>query len=353
MALLAAACSASPDNTDGFGYRSEVLPPSPEGATSPTTTKAPGPAGAPAATFRLPTTSASIGGCQVFPPDHYMNATNIDTLPVHPRSSEYLSDLGGADAPVRFTTSKIWEGARGGTPINVVDSRQTGFSTVNLNMWWTSASYTGGYPIPTNPRVQGYPSAQWDKHLLIVDAHECMAYELIQYDPAIVALTGIRSALAGMRYPLNSTEMTAITTNAPLTPMIGQFVMLDEVRARNVPHVLAFCSNRISQSHVWPARRSDGTSTSTSSLPMGAWLRLKAGTDTSHLGAGAKSVANAMRTRGVILTDSCPYPFSLMAENSSEWNDADLQTLRTLDATDFEVVDANTIRADTSSYRIR
>lgn len=135
-------------------------------------------------------------------------------------------------------------------------------------------SYRGGYPIPGSPKVQGHPSAQWDKHLLMVDTAECTAYELIQYDPFLVELLGVRSAMHGVKYPLNSVVPPTVTTNSPNTPMIGQYVLVDEVRRREVPHVLAFCSNTISSDHVWPARMSDGQVAAGEGLPMGSWIRL-------------------------------------------------------------------------------
>jgi hypothetical protein len=42
-----------------------------------------------------------------------------------------------------------------------------------------------------------------------------------------------------------------------------------------------------------------------------------------------------------------------MAENSSRWNDDDLQALRSLTAADFEVVDVRPMQADAGSFRIR
>jgi hypothetical protein len=37
--------------------------------------------------------AADIGSCPVFPPDHILN-TRVDTLPVHPRSAQYINSIG-------------------------------------------------------------------------------------------------------------------------------------------------------------------------------------------------------------------------------------------------------------------
>jgi hypothetical protein len=295
-----------------------------------------------------------MGGCTLFPRDHYMNAVNVDTLPVLPQSANWLSDLGnGTPAPLKFPTSRIWQGARGGTPLNLVDSRQRGFTNVLLNYSYSPNAFRGPYPIPSDPKVQGHPSAQWDKHLLTVDVADCRAYELIQYDPFMVALSGIHSALSGASYPLDTTDMPRMTTNSPKTPMIGQYVRVDEVAAGEIPHVMAFCSDRISPSHLWPARDSDGVIPGPNAMPMGTWIRLKADVDASSFPAGARAVVEALRERGAVLTDTCSHSFSLLAENSASWNDSVMQQISRLTTSDFEVVDTTPMKVSETSYQIR
>lgn len=349
VAALVGACAAAPegDGTGADGVRAPATPSDP----APPTSASPAPVGA--GTFRMAATRASTAGCAMFPPDHFLNTTGIERLPVHPRSAEWIRSLGGAGATVKFPTTSIWQSARGGMPINVVDSRVTGFSDVVMNPWGSSRSYRGPYPIPDDVRVQGHPSAQWDRHVLIVDVADCTAYELIQYDPLVHRLTGVHTALSGTRYPLGSSEWPTMTTNAPKTPMLGQYVLVDEVERGSVDHVIGFCSDEISTAHQWPARKSDGVVTDPGAIPMGAWLRLRADADLSGFGPGARTVARALRTHGTVLTDTCAHDFLLQAENSDRWNDEDLQALRSLDATDFEVVDTASLQVDGTSFRIR
>lgn len=347
-AVVAAGCTVSPDGSVDQSTRPVIRP---TATTTPGTPTTAAPAPAPAGRHRLSATAARVGDCPMFPPDHYLNAVNIDELPVHPRSNAWLDDMGRAST-VDFPSSTVWDGARGGMPVNVVDSRETGFTAVMMNPFWPSSYYGGRYPLPSNPRVQGYPSAQWDRHLLIVDTAECMAYELIQYDTVLASL-GVHSALSGARYPLDSTDRLPTSTNAPKTPMLGQYVLDDEVAAGEVPHVMAFCSNRISTRSVWPAKASDGAVDSTGTIPMGAWVRLRSNVDTSRFGPQAKVVAAALRERGAVLTDTCGHRFHLMAENSGEWNNADMDSIEALDMSDFEVVDASGLAADGTSFRIR
>lgn len=326
MATVGAACAAAPRNP----------------------TPPPGPG-----IFRPAAVQAKIANCSMYPVDHYMNATNIDLLPVHPRSQEWLEYMGGAAAPAKFPSSQIWQSARGGMPINVVDSRETGFVRVFINNTVYANPYMGPYPLPARPMVQGHPGAQWDRKVIVLDSAECIGYEILQYDPLITELTGRHNGIGGARYRLDSSSRPTTRTTASRVPVLGQHVLLAEAQAGKVDHVIGFCSNRISPDYVWPASASDGVDPS--AMPMGTWIRLRSDIDTSSFGPGAQAVAEALREHGAVLTDTCAHDFHLFGENSPDWNDADMQMIRTLTAADFDVIDASAMRLndDENSLAIR
>ena len=309
------------------------------------------------ALFHDSQTTATLGGCRVFPADHYMNATNVNSLPVRAESAAWLNSIGGASTNLVAPSSNIWQGSRPGTPMNIVDSRSTGFKPVTFGHDWSAKSYLGPYPLPASPALQGAPnlSGAWDKRLMVVDSAECMAYELIQYSQVWNGTSFNRNALAGVRYPLNSNDMPLGTTNAPNTPMIGQYVLNSEVKSGTIPHVMAFCSQntRISTSSLWPARKSDGFNTAADAMPMGTWIRLGSNIDPSSFTGGTRVIVEALQTRGAILTDSCAHQFSLLAENSADWNNADMAQLTRLTPADFQVVDSAIMKVSDSSYAVR
>ena len=346
LALIAGACAAAPDAENGGAAIAPTPSTPPVTSPSATTTTV---ASNPNLSFAARSTEASIGGCELFPPDHYLNATNVDRLPVHPRSAAWTTYLARNGETFDAPSSSIWEGARGGMPINVVDSRVQKMRTVILNDSWTAHNYKGGYPIPDDPRIEGHPSAQWDKHLLIVDVADCSAYELIQYD----RFWDLHMALSGVRYSLTTTERPRITTNAADTPMIGQYAMLEEVQRGRIAHALGFCTTQMSTDHVWPARRSDGKVSAAEAPPMGAWLRLRGDVDLSRFTGQARVIAEALRRHGMILTDTCGHQLNLMAENSDGWVKAEMRQLETLNAKHFEVVDATPMMRSTSSFEVR
>lgn len=317
--------------------------------TSSSTTSTTAPTGT---TFQPSAVTANIGGCQLYPRNHFLNATNVDRLPVSASSAAWTSFLGGSSTQlVAGFTSSVWSGSRPGMPMNVVDSRKSGMTSVLFDYTYTD-SYSGGYPVPANPVVEGAPNPEWDKHVIMVDQADCTSYELIQYDSLWRTLFGSVKALAGARVPLGSTTPVP-TTNAAQTPMVGQNVLVSEVVAGKVDHVVGFCTTELHPGAVWPARASDGKSTNPSAIRTGAWLRLKAGTSTSGFTGQARPVVEALRTHGAVLTDTCGQKFALMGENSTAWNDAELAQLGRLTAADFEVVDTAPMKVSDSSWAIR
>ena len=124
--------------------------------------------------------------------------------------------------------------------------------------------------------------------------------------------------------------------------------------AGDVDHAIGFCSNRISTKFQWPARRSDGVVTSPDAMPMGTWIRLRSDADTSGFGPGRQHRRRGLREHGAILTDTCAHPFHLLAENSSGWNDDDLQAAaHAWTRTTSRSSTPHSMRADTTSLRIR
>jgi hypothetical protein len=137
--------------------------------------------------------------------------------------------------------------------------------------------------------------------------------------------------------------------------MIGQYVLNSEVKSGTIPHVMAFCSQntRISTTSMWPARKSDGFNTAADAMPMGTWLRLGADVDSSSFTGGARVIVEALQTRGAILTDSCAHQFSLLAENSAAWDNADMAQLTRLTPADFEAVNSAAMKVSDTSYAVR
>lgn len=315
-----------------------------------------GPDGSVPTSFRAERVTAEIGGCPLFTVDHYQNARFINRLPVHTKSDVWIQSIINAkpDANLGAPTSQIYNGSRSGFPLNVVDSRVTGKEYVMTHGVLAELGWQGHYPMPNNPMVEGYPSVQWDQHLFVVDQADCMAYELIMFEPRLKGIfSPFYSAEFGVRYPLNTPDRMRYTTNSPNTPMVSQYARPSEASEDRIDHAMSFCLNTISTDHVWPARDSDGQIKSQNTIPMGAWVRLKENVDLSNFHGQGKVIAQALKEHGMILTDSCGRHFGLMVESSSDWIDSEVAALKSLTPHLFEVVDTSPMMISEDTFQIR
>ena len=297
-----------------------------------------------------------VGGCPLFPRDHAFHAS-VAALPVRRDSAEVVAALGGRSLAVRpaFSAS-IWQGSRSGIPVNVVDSRLTAPVDVDGGTY-AYLSDLSGHPIPASPRLEGWPGMAWDRHLLIVDSATCTASEMFFVTPPGLSPTRRWSAETAVRIDLGSNSPRAEgTATASGTSMLAGMVRYDEVARDRLDHAVGVSVPTIRAGAVrWPATHTDGRSEHPRAPEMGSWLRLRRDVDLSALGPQARVVARALRDHGAVVVDTNHDGLALLGEPDERWDDADLATLRTLTAADFEVVDPDPMRAEpgTESYRIR
>ena len=315
--------------------------------TIPPTTSAPAPAAAPVTT--APAVRSGLAGCPLFPADNAFNA-QVLTLPVRSDSAAVVAAAGGAGQRVRAGfTSGVWQGSRGGYPVNVVDSRSDS-SVDYLIRAYPGVSDPAGHTLPAVPRFEGWPTIAWDRHLLTVDTATCTSSEAFNVSPPWENPLGRWMADSAVHFDLRSNELPArgSATAAGLSLLHG-LVRYDEVASGRVGHAVTVTLPQIRQGDaVWPARYSDGRSTNPAAPQMGSWLRLRADVDLSGLGPQARTVAEAMKVHGAVVGDTGPGGLVLNGEPDERWNDSDLRGLGSLSLADFELVDASGMRVDDS-----
>ena len=76
---------------------------------------------------------------------------------------------------------------------------------------------------------------------------------------------------------------------------------------------------------------------------MGLRLRLKAGVDVSSFSPRMRVILTAMRRYGIILADNGSAWF-FSGASDPRWNDDELNELKALTGSDFEVVDTSALR---------
>ncbi len=109
----------------------------------------------------------------LFPTDNPWN-TRVDTLPVDANSAAYLASM-GLTTGLHADFGTIWDGAPNGIPYVCVTGTQ---KKVPVTFEYADESDPGPYPIPSNAPIEGGPSSDGDRHVLVLDVDHQLLYEL-------------------------------------------------------------------------------------------------------------------------------------------------------------------------------
>ncbi len=299
-----------------------------------------------------PGTSATVGPCRIFPPDSPWNRyVSGDPLSAH--GADYLAAMN--------TSTKLhpdwgdWSTNHYGIPWQMgTGAPQVAFS------WQASWGNTDSdpdpcatsqycYPIPTNAKIEGGPSAAPgdDRHLLLLDTagapNDCTLYEVYQAQnfssPPWLAANGAI-------FHLGSTTLRAdglTSADAAGLPILPGLVRYDEVAAGEVQHAIRFTMNTTSSYFIHPATHA-ASSHGLYAPPMGLRLRMKVGTDVAAASSAGKVIFAAMKKYGVILADNGS-DWYFGGDSDDRWAplmDALVADFGRLHGSDFEVVETGT-----------
>jgi hypothetical protein len=263
-------------------------------------------------------------GCPLFPSSNVWNK-RVDGLAVASNSTTLVATIGaGAHLHPDFGSYAGY-----GIPYNVVGSAT---KRVPVSFDYADESDAGPYPIPSNPRIE----AGSDRHLLMWDTAACKLYELF----AAVKTTAGWRAGSGAIWDLRSNALRPngwTSADAAGLPILPGLVRYDEVAAGAIRHAIRFTAPSTRSAHIYPARHDAGDGSAPSLPPMGTRLRLKASFDTSGFSPRMRVILTAMKRYGIILADNgSPWFFS--GASDPRWNDDELNQLKRLVGSDFEVV---------------
>ena len=107
--------------------------------------------------------------------------------------------------------------------------------------------------------------------------------------------------------------------------------------AGEITHASRFTMRCSDSSHVPPASHDAGNCSDPNAPPMGLRVRLKSSFDVSTYNATAQIFLRAWKKYGLILADNGSN-FFVTGEDSPNWNDDDLNALKNVPASAFEVV---------------
>ena len=290
---------------------------------------------------------AASGSCPVLPADNVWHS-KVTGLPVLAKSGAYVASIGGDRTVHPDFGAGTYEGRPFGMPITTVAAGQ---AKVRVSFEYAGESDKGPYPIPADARIEGGPTADGDRHVILHDATNCKLYELF----AARRTGGSWSAGSGAIFDLRSNALRPsgwTSADAAGLPIMPGLVRYDEVAAGRIDHAIRITAPRTRNAFVWPARHA-ASSSSDGSLPaMGQRFRLKASVDVSGLPAQARVVAQALKTYGAILADNGS-AWYLSGTQDDRWNNDALHALGRLRGSDFEAVDASGLMVSADSGRAR
>ncbi len=262
--------------------------------------------------------------CTLFPATNVWNR-RVDSLPVASNSATLINTIGAGQRG----HPDFGEYLGYGIPVNVVGA-STPRSSVSFT--WPSESDAGPYPIPSNPKIEG----GGDRHILMWDVERCRLYELFA---AHRTSSGWRAG-SGAIWNLRSNALRPngwTSADAAGLPILPGLVRYDEVAAGAIHHAIRFTAPETRNAHIYPARHHAGAGSSSSLPPMGLRVRLKAGFDMGDYSPRMRVILIAMQRYGMILADNgSPWFFSGVSD--VRWDDEELNQLKDLRGSDFEVV---------------
>lgn len=269
----------------------------------------------------------TIGNCPVFPADNPWN-TDISQYPVDPLSDTYIASI-SADGD-EYLHADFGSPAEYGIPYVVVPGDQPPVPITFTD--YGDESDPGPYPIPPDAPVE----AGGDQHVLVIDGDNCYLYELYN-----ASYNGVGwDASSGAIFDLLSNRLrpeTWTSADAAGLPIFPGLVRYDEVMAGEIRHALRFTVSQTQRGYIHPATHYASDSDDPALPPMGLRLRLRADYDISSYTGMSRVILEALRTYGMINADNGTSWF-ITGATDPRWDDEDLDQLKTVPGSAFEVV---------------
>jgi len=283
---------------------------------------------------------ASLHGKQLFPSDNAWNE-DISNSPVDPNSDNLIGGMGLATS-LHPDFGTVWDGAPNGIPYVVVGGLQTPIP-INFKAFG-SQSDPGPYPVPADAPIEGGPNATGDRHVLVIDRDNWKLYEMYRAFPINNGTSW--NADSGAVFDLNSNALRPAgwtSADAAGLPIFPGLVRYDEVfEQQEIKHAIRFTAQITRRAYVAPARHWASTNDSIDRPPMGMRVRLKASVDISTYSPAMQVILRALKKYGMILADNGSNWF-ISGAPDPRWNDDELNTLKNIKGSQFEVVKMTTI----------
>jgi hypothetical protein len=214
-------------------------------------------------------------------------------------------------------------------------------------------------PLPANGNAEGSSSytcdtsyktkGQGDCHVLVVASDQKKLFELYNSTNTATGFTALGAFVWDLTkaYPDNLRGDQCTSADAAGFPIAGLLPTADEVAAGAVKHAIRFIlpnGSMKKSAYVHPATHAgQPSSTNPDAPPYGVRLRLKAAFDETPYGAGEKTILQAMKTYGMLLSDggTIALTFADDRTTTAKWaaQGVSPQSFAAIAVDDFEVVD--------------
>lgn len=288
---------------------------------------------------------AAIGPCPLWPPDNVWNMP-VDTLPLDPRSAEYIATIGPDTGLHPDFGAGLWNGGPIGIPYTTVPGTQP---LVTVTFDYADESDPGPYPIPPDAPIEGGATSDGDRHVLVVDVDACVLYEMYYAWPQP---DGSWHAGSGAVFELKSDALrpdTWTSADAAGLPILPGLVRYDEVASGEIRHALRFTAQQTRKAHLWPARHDASNLTAPTIPPMGQRFRLRADFDISGYSPEVQVILKALQKYGMFLADNGSNWYISGVPDERWDNDTLVGELASVLGSNFEAVDESGCMIDPDS----
>jgi hypothetical protein len=230
-----------------------------------------------------------------------------------------------------------------GVPFEVVGGSQPGQP---MQFLYAAQSDPGPYPYPDDLPIQGGQDAGGDRHAVVLDRDHCLLYET--WDTHWLGSGLGYRAGSGAVFDLRSNALrpdgwtSATASGLPLLPGMARY---DELASGEIRHALTFTSGTAARAWVHPGTHF-GESTDATAPPMAIRVRLKPGYDLSRFNGMSRTILVALQRYGMFLVDEANSDFvAISGASDTRWDDRDLDQLKTVPFSAFEVVQTGPVHA--------
>lgn len=280
-----------------------------------------------------PTGGPTVQGCPLLPADNAWNR-DVSGEPVDPNSDAYIANMSGRS---KFLHADFGSDPSYGIPWTTVPGNQP---RVPMTFDYADESDPGPYPFPPDAPIE----AGGDRHVIVLDRDACRLYET--FDSHYLG-SGWRCG-SGAIFDLRSNALRPdgwTSADAAGLPILPGLVRREEIQAGEIKHALRFTVEKTRRAYVHPATHFASSSTDPNRPPMGLRVRLKSSFDVSRFTGASRVILTALRRYGMFVADNGSDWF-LSGETNPGWNDDDLDQLKTVPGSAFEVVKLGEVRTN-------